>query len=430
MEYLSKHVIVGAGISGLGVAAAFKRADIPFDVFEGEQGVGGNWRHGVYENVHIISSRKTTELTDWPMPTHWPDFPSQAQMLEYLEGYARHHDLYPHITFGRRVRSLAPTPEGTWVLTFEDGEVRTYGGAVVANGHHWDKRMPTYPGTFDGVMIHSKDYKSPRSLEGKRVLVIGGGNSACDIAVEAARFASSAHISMRRGYWFMPKTLFGIPFVELMKPWMPIPAQRAMIRALLRVAVGPYANYGLPHPDHRIFERHPTINSELLYYLRHGRITAHPDVARYDGHTAEFVDGSRADFDLIVCATGYHVSFPFVAPDVVRWGADGMPDLVGGLLPLRHKNIYFFGTGQPRYGAGPLITEGAKALVALIAAQKRMEEPIGAVLHGLGVPSIQSWLLDPHRVLRESKFVAKFAHRLPDVNRVRRLGAALRAARA
>ncbi|MEM9488858.1 MAG: NAD(P)-binding domain-containing protein, partial [Myxococcota bacterium] len=266
-----RHAVIGAGFCGLGVAAALKRNGIAYDQFEADDDIGGNWYHGVYENVHIISSRKTTQYSDWPMPEDWPDFPSAKQMLTYLRGYADHWQLRPSIEFETRVEHVRPVAGDRWELRLSSGETRIYGGVVVCNGHHWDRRMPEYPGHFSGQIIHSKDYKKPDILRGKRVLVIGGGNSACDIAVEAARFADSSHISMRRGYWFMPKIMFGVPTVELLKPWMNIHMQRAFIKGILRTIVGPYENYGLEHPDHKIFERHPTINTELLHFLRHGR---------------------------------------------------------------------------------------------------------------------------------------------------------------
>jgi Flavin-binding monooxygenase-like len=411
-----RHLLVGAGFSGLGVAAAFQRHGVPFDIVEADESLGGNWYHGVYETVHIISSRKTTEYADFPMPADWPDFPSAAQMLEYLKSYAEHWKLDEKIELRTRVERVAPLAGDLWEVELAGGERRVYGGVVVANGHHWDKRWPKYPGTFAGELIHSKDYKHPTQLRDKRVLVIGAGNSACDIAVEAARFARSAQISMRRGHWFLPKTMLGVPSVELMKSWMPLSLQRATLKALLRVVVGPYERYGLQHPDHRLFETHPTVNSELLHALRHGNVTPHPDVARWDGDQVEFVDGVREPFDLVVCATGYDVSFPFVAEGVVRW-KDGMPQLIGGLLPPDHKNIYFFGVGQPRYGAGPLISAGAETLCTMVDTQRRLRHPLGAVLARLGQKPPKSHLQDPFELLRAARRGRRLLPKLPRIER-------------
>ena len=412
--------IIGAGFSGLGVAAAFRKNGIEYEQLEAEDAIGGNWHHGVYETVHIISSRKTTEYSDFPMPSTWPDFPSAKQMLAYLNAYADHHRLREKIRLSTKVTHVAPVDveAGTWRVVWEtaSGErgERIYDGVVVCNGHHWASRLPEYPGELGAELIHSKSYKAPTQLAGKRVLVIGGGNSACDIAVEAARFARAAHISMRRGYWFLPKTFFGVPLVELMQPWMPPFAQRAVARTMARIAVGPYERYGLQHPDHRPFDRHPTINSELLYYLRHGEITPHPDIRRWDGNVVEFVDGTKETFDLVIAATGYDVSFPFLAEGVVNW-KDGYPQLIGGLMPPDHKNIFFFGLGQPRYGAGPLITAGADLLCTAITTQQQLEVPIGAVLERLGQRPPRTWLLDPFAVLRQVRMGKRIMPRLPAI---------------
>lgn len=408
-----KHLVIGAGFCGLGAAAALSRRGIPYDQVEAADDVGGNWYHGVYETVHIISSKRTTAYADFPMPADWPDFPSADQMLSYLRAYTDHWDLRSRIRFETRVAHVAPAPGDRWLVRFDGGEERLYGGVIVCNGHHWDKRMPTYPGTFAGELIHAKDYKAPSQLAGRRVLVIGGGNSACDIAVEAARFGASAHIAMRRGYWFLPKTMFGVPTVEVLRPWMPLPLQRLFLKLMLRIIVGPYERYGLQAPDHQPFERHPTINSELLQFLRHGRITPHPDIRRFDGPVVEFVDGRREAFDLIVAATGYRVSFPFLAEGVVRWH-EGMPEIIGMVVP-DHKNIYFFGLGQPRYGAGPLITAGADLLCTMIQTQQQLAHPLGQVLRRLGQQPAKSWLQDPFRVMRQVRISQRLLPRLPRV---------------
>lgn len=214
----------------------------------------------------------------------------------------------------------------------------------------------------------------------------------------------------------MPKAIFGVPTAELMKPWMPIGVQRAMLKSLLRVVVGRYEDYGLQAPDHEPFEHHPTINTELLHFLQHGRITPHPDVAAWEGNTVRFVDGKRIEVDLVIAATGYHVSFPFLAPGVMRF-VNGMPELYGGLMPPHHKNLYVFGVGQPRYGAGPLITAGAEALCTMVETQKRLRNPLGAVLRRMGDKPPRTYLVDPFQVLRSARIGQRVMPQLPLVER-------------
>lgn len=414
------------------MGAALARRGIPFVIFEANDDVGGNWYRGVYDGVRLISSRATTELPGFPMPRDYPDFPTRAQMLEYLQAYCEEHGLRRHIRFETTVRRVAPDAaharfarETRWRVETDDGTVETFDGLIVANGHHWDPRLPAYPGELGIELLHARSYRTPDIFEGKRVLVIGGGNSACDIAVEAARDAGAdTHISMRRGYWFMPRALFGVPTVELFKPWIPIPVQRVLLRGALRMTLGDYRDYGLQHPDHRIFDHHPVINTTLLDELRAGTVVPHPDIERWDGDEVTFVDGTRERFDLIVAATGYHLSFPFFDEDLIAWDGD-IPQLIGGLSP-EHANLYVFGLGQARYGAGPIAGRGAEAVATAIEVQRRLERPVGRVLWDLGLRPPRTFLIDPHRAMAlidAGRFVVLPA--LPRLDPLlRRLGAA------
>jgi cation diffusion facilitator CzcD-associated flavoprotein CzcO len=384
-----RHCIIGAGYAGNGAAKAFSDAGIPYDQLERNEYVGGNWADGVYESTQIISSRDSTQYGDFPMPREYPDFPTREQVLAYLNEYVDHFGLRQRIEFGAEVvrcEALDRNGIGGWRVELASGEVRDYAGVVIANGHHWDKRYPQYPGEFDGREIHSKDYKRPEDLDGDRVLVVGAGNSGCDIAVEAAKELGSADVSMRRGYWFLPKTIFGIPTAELDRPWFPVWAQRLFLRSMLRIVYGRYERYGLRRPDHRLFDKHPTVNSQLLYALRHGRVHARPDIARLQGHTVHFVDGTSAEYDTIVWATGFHVSFPFLDRDLFEWRG-GAPVRVAGMLPPGVANLYVYGVMQPRGGAGPLITASARLLAEMVQAQERLDHPLADDLARLEAPS-------------------------------------------
>jgi hypothetical protein len=394
-----KMALIGAGPVGLAVARALRQQGIDYEQLEARDDLGGNWYGGVYESAHIISSKKTTEYADFPMPDDYPDFPSARQMLAYLNSYADAFDLRAGIEFRTRVLMAKPLADERWELELEGGEKRIYKGLIVCNGHHWDKRFPNYPGSFAGEYLHSKDYQRAEQLAGKRVLVIGGGNSACDVASEAARVGRACHISLRRGYWFLPKTIFGIPLPEMVPGWMPVFAQRMMLRVFLRVVFGKYEKYGLPKPDHKIFEHHPTLNSELLHYIKHGRIRPRPDVSKFEGRRVLFVDGSADEFDMVVCATGFHLSFPFLPPGIVPVeGSNAL--LYGGFVLPDYKNLYIVGTPQVRYGFGPLMTPAATLLARLIKLQDQMELPVGTVLKESGARTPSTHLLDPHKALR------------------------------
>lgn len=392
-------LIIGAGPVGLAMAKAFGEHGIDHVVAEATDHVGGNWAHGVYETAHIISSRATTEYSDWPMPAEWPDFPSAAQMCRYFNDYADTFGLRDRIRFETEVTAVRRRRDEAWDVTFGDGTTQVFRGVVVCNGHHWDRVFPPWADDFTGELLHSKDYQRPDDLRGKRVLVIGGGNSGCDIVSEAARVGAAAHWSLRRGYWFLPKTFFGTPTVELVRSWMPIAVQRRLIKALLRVVVGRYEDYGLPAPDHEIFEAHPTVSTEVFHYLTHGRITPRPDVARVEGTTVHFADGTSDTFDTVVCATGYRVSFPFLEAGVVPVTGK-VARLVGGILPEDTFQLYVPGWSQPRYGLGPLVRPAALLIAELVALQDELDVPLGRVWRRMGIDVPDDHLMDPHDAMR------------------------------
>lgn len=391
-----------------------------------------------------MQTTSTTEYKDYPMSPDLPDFPSAKQMLHYFDEYMDHWGLRPYVRFGNEVTDCKPVGDGkSWQVTVrslkspdqqlqneardtEEEETRIYKGVVIANGHHWCCRWPSYEGQedFKGDLIHSKFYKTPNMLHGKRLLVIGGGNSACDIAVEGARFAAESHCSMRRGYWFLPRTVCGIPLVEVAKPWMPLWFQRLLIRAALLFVCGSYEKYGLQMPDHKIFEHHPTINNELLHHLRLGDITSHPDIKRFKGgKTVEFVDGAQHDFDLVICATGFVTALPMLSTDIVTY-KDGIPQLVGGVTHAKFRNLWVFGVGQPRYGAGPLITAGADVLARGVVMQEQMRGSIGSVLEKLGVGPLKrskhspDIIVDPHQMFNHLMRTRKFVSWIPWIEKM------------
>jgi cation diffusion facilitator CzcD-associated flavoprotein CzcO len=231
------------------------------------------------------------------MPDDYPPYPSHAQALAYLRAYARQFGLYEHIEFGRMVTQVAPVEGGeAWEVSVAGEErPRRYRGVVIANGHHWDPLWPDYPGRFAGEVLHARQYKSAEQLRGRRVLVVGAGNSGCDIAVEAAQHAEAAFLSLRRGYHFLPKFLLGAPVDggnAFLHRWhAPLWLRRWITGWLVHIAQGPLERYGLPAPDHALFETHPIVNSQLLYWLGHGKIGVRPDVQELAGDRVRFIDG-------------------------------------------------------------------------------------------------------------------------------------------
>ena len=375
-------LVVGAGPVGLGMANALKANALAYDQVEANDGVGGLWRKGAYSTVtQFVESLDC--LCRLSHAGRLPGFPESQADAALSRTYARDRGLMEHIEFRRRVIHAIPLPDDTWRIEFDDGEQRTYRGVVVCNGHHWDPIRPTFPGTFTGEVLHSKDYDSPSQLEGKRVLVIGGGNSGCDIASEGARVAASCDWSLREGYWFLPRAAFGRPLSDLPIWELPVFLQRPILRAIIRSTIGDYRRYGLKRPTHRIFDRHPAFGSEPLSYIKFGRIKPRPAIDRVDGDTVHFKDGSNGTYDLIVTATGYNIRFPFL-PDGLIPLRNGIPQLRSDAFSDHVKNLYVVGTAQPRNGLGSLLTPVADFYAKLIRLQDEFAVPIGIVLKWAG----------------------------------------------
>jgi cation diffusion facilitator CzcD-associated flavoprotein CzcO len=359
-----KYCVLGAGSSGLVAAKNLRAHGFDVDVLERQADLGGNWNYDlpcghVYRSTHMISSKAFTQFPDFPMPREFPEYPHHTQVLAYLRAYADEFKLREAIEFGAGVARIEPVDGGAgWQVTLESGQSRRYAGVAIANGHHWSPRWPSYPGEFTGQVLHSAQYKTPDVLAGRRVLVVGGGNSGCDIAVEAAQHGAVAFHSTRRGYHYIPKFFFGLPSDRagdvLLALGVPLWIRRRIIAVLLRIAVGPAHRTGLPRPDHRLFESHPIVNSLLPYYVGQGDIRVKPDVARLDGQRVHFADGSVETIDTIVYATGYNVDFPFLERGLLDW-RDGRPALFMHAYHPRHDGLMVAGMIQPDSGIFSLV---------------------------------------------------------------------------
>ena len=339
--------VIGAGASGLTAVKNLREHGFAVDCYERDTSVGGawNWRHDrspVSANVSLVTSRPLTEFPDFPMPDSWPDYPHHSQVLSYLERYAAHFGLTEHIWFGTEVVAVVPVGDGRWDVTTRSsggGSERTqrYAAVVVANGHNWAPRP--LEGSFSGRLLHASAYQDPAQLRGRKVLVVGGGNTGCDLAVEAAQHAAKVWHSTRRGYWYLPKYAFGRPVDQL----------NARVRNFLH---GRQSFGGTP--EHRPAQSHAVVNSLLDHYLRHDLITPVAGVVRLDGPRVELADGATVEPDLVVAATGYQPRFEFLAPELLDVDASGRPDLHLHAFARRHPTLAVIGLLESDSGLFPL----------------------------------------------------------------------------
>lgn len=366
------YCVIGAGPAGLLAARSLKHAGIPYEQFDKNDDVGGIWDiknewSPMYETAHFISSKTVSNLPGFAMPEDYPDYPNHRQILAYVRSFARAYDLYPNITFEMPVERVEPEDDGkNWLVTLGNGETRRYRGIFLCTGNTWDPNVPDYPGEFAGETMHSVRYRDPALFKGKRVLVVGGGNSGCDIACDAAVHADEAFISLRRGYHFIPKFVFGMPTDEFAsKITLPRWIERPVFELVLWLTVGDLTAYGLPKPDHPVMASHPIMNTQILHYLGHGDIEYRPDIERFEGRTVHFKDGTSQEVDLIVFATGYKVTYPYMDKGLFDW-ISKYPDLYLSAIHRKFDNVCCLGLHQTDGGAYDFFTMQADMMCNFI----------------------------------------------------------------
>jgi hypothetical protein len=439
-----RYCIIGAGASGLAVAKIFVQRGIPFDLLEREADIGGLWNSAtpsgiVYDSTHLVSAILTTAYQDYRVdavgPPRQPDYPSHAWVMDYFRRYAAAFGIKPHLETGAKVERVSPVGDGAWWVKLDgETEARRYAGVVVANGHHDTPRRPQYSGTFDGEIIHSRDYKSQRQLRDRRVLVVGAGNSGCDIVKDAAHVSGGpVLLSMRRGTWFVPKFILGFPTGDVLAnvEWVLTPLPRMVkawfLQASLWVLQGPPSRYTLPDPDYRIDHAHPTMSDDVPRLAAHGRVLVRPAIARFEGKDVVFTDGQRDTVDMVVLATGYELSIPFLDRSHYL-GANGKPALYLNTVNPVQRGLYFAGLIQANGSIWRLAAlQGQLIASAIVAAQAAPEEArqfreralrnVGAVSRETFVASdrhkLEANYFDYARALQRASRVFKRASRLP-----------------
>ncbi|MGH2951838.1 MAG: flavin-containing monooxygenase [Solirubrobacterales bacterium] len=386
--------VIGAGSSGIASCQVLHARGVPFDCFEQGSAVGGNWRYqndngmsSAYRSLHINTSRRTMAYATYPMPEDYPDYPDHFQIADYFDAYVDHFGFRDRIRFRTEVTRVEPAEAGRWRVAWrerdsEREEEAVYDAVFVANGHHWDARWPEppFPGQerFEGQQLHVHDYKTPDVLAGKRVLVLGIGNSATDIAVEASRNAEWTLLAMRRSAWIIPKYLKGRPTDELANPIvtrLPLGMFRALYKRTLRLASGHPTDFGMPEPDHKLGEAHPTISSDLLPRIGHGDIAVKPNVDSFGGgHTVRFGDGSEEEIDLVIWCTGYKISFPFFDPELISAPDNEIPLYLRVVSP-EHPGLYFIGLLQPLGAIMPLAEAQSEWIADVLEGRVALPEP-------------------------------------------------------
>ena len=383
VTYDRRYCLVGAGPAGLVMARVLLAEGVPFDWFERQPDVGGIWTMDdpdspMYASAHFISSKYTSAFVGYPMPDDYPDYPSWEQVRDYIRAFARHFGLYEHVTLGVAVTRADLLADARWRVTLSDGQVREYDGIIAAPGVTWHPNAPALAGAgdFGGDIRHSSTYRSSEELAGRSVLVVGAGNSGVDIACDAARHADRAYLSVRRGYRFLPKHVYGLPTDAVLSGVIEPPRGVSLSgepSALIDALVGDLTRLGLPAPDHDLLASHPIMNTQVLHHLQHGDLVAKPDLANLTPTGARFVDGSTADVDLVLLATGYQYLLPFLDPSLLTWDR-GRPVLYLNMFPRTIDSLYVLGFVEFAGAAYSRFDEMAQVIAMAIRSRQTGEQ--------------------------------------------------------
>ena len=384
------YAVIGAGPMGLATARNLQKLNIPFVGFELHSDVGGLWdidnpHSTMYETAHLISSKQMTEFKAYPMRDSVACYPHHSELRQYFQDFADQFDLKSRYEFSTRVISTSPEGDGWRVISECNGaqQSRLFDGVLIANGTLHKPNMPTLPGDFAGQLMHSSEYRNPSVFKDKRVLIVGCGNSGADIAVDAVHHAKSVDISLRRGYYFLPKFIKGRPIDTLGgKIKLPRQAKQRMDAAMIRMIIGKPSDYGLPDPDYRMYESHPVVNSLVLHHLGHGDIKPRRDISGIKGHTVSFSDGESSDYDLILMATGYLLDYPFIDRKHLNWPAtQHAPQLYMNVFHPEYDNLFMMGMVE----AAGLGWEGRNQQARLVALYIKQREQNSAAADNFDV---------------------------------------------
>ncbi|WP_246039699.1 flavin-containing monooxygenase [Glycomyces buryatensis] len=396
--------VIGAGAAGLIAVKNLRENGFEVDCYERDTVLGGLWnpqnQHSpLYPNTHLVTSRSQTEIPDYPMPDHWPDYPSAAQMLEYLNGYAKHFGLSEHIWYGSEISGIDPVEGSRFEVVVKPAAGNSarrlrYAAVIIATGHHWTPNLPSYPGQdlYRGTILHSSQLKDGSRLRGKHVLVIGGGNSGTDIACEAAVNAAGCVHSVRRGYWHLPKYLDGEPadyaLARLSK--RPKLFRKYLTKRLLKGSRNLSTRMGMDKPDHDHTDEEPVRNGRYLEHVGDGSIDRRGEVAKFEGNEVIFADGTEFRPDIVVLATGYKPGIKCCPPELLGVeGESSQPKLLARMFSPRTETLAVAGLVEPGVGALPIVHWQTHAISHWLQVRKEDPERAAAFKHQVVSESAQ-----------------------------------------
>lgn len=380
---MARACVIGAGSSGLAAGKALKDAGVDFDIFESSDRVGGLWvyenpngKAAAYRGLHSNAPKPLMGYAEYPLPDDLPDYPSHWDFARYFASYADHFGVTPSIRFRTTVEKVVPREGGGHDVTLDDGTSAHYDAVLVANGHHWNPRLPDpmFPGELNGTVMHSRDYRDPTLAHGKRVVVVGFGNSAVDIASEISELADATFLSVRRGVHIMPKYVFGMAAPLWMVNAMSYKLPRRLVSPIFRMVAGKPSDYGLPVPDHKFGDAHPTMSARIMDRLQHGKVVGKPQIQALEGDRVRFTDGTTEGVDLVICCTGYTITFPFFDAGYIDAPGNRI-SLYRRVIPPDKPGVFFIGLCQPLGAIQPIAEQQGKWVAGVLTGEYALPGP-------------------------------------------------------
>lgn len=364
-------IIIGAGPAGIATAACLKRRGIPFVLLEQRARVGSAW-HNHYERLHLHTARNHSSLPFTPFPTTLPTYVPRADVVAYLEDYARQHDLEP--VFGVEVQRVSRDGD-SWLVEAEGRQWRAP-HVVMTTGTNRVPRVPTWPDRdlFRGRVLHSREFKSGRDFKGKRVLVVGAGNSGAEIALDLCEQGAITSICIRGPINVVPRDVLGIPaqVIGIHTSWQPRAWADRSMRLLSHLLIGDLRRWGIQRKDvgplRQISEEGaiPLIDIGTIARIKAGEIAVVPGIERFTDSGVRCVDGAEHALDAVVLATGYTTGLAAILADseAVLDGR-GLPRVYAPACPA--PGLHFVGFANVSTGLLREIGRHAQAVAEVIA---------------------------------------------------------------
>jgi hypothetical protein len=354
---------------------------VHFEVLEARDGVGGTWRYdpegtgsAAYASLVANTSKLRMSVGRGRIPGRPWEYAAHAEMLAYLERLADEERLRPSIRLGWRVTGLR-SEDGGWTVSSEAGEERRYRAVVCALGTNTRPRFGTVPGSYEGEQMHSSAYRTPDRFAGKDVLILGLAPSGAEVAGDIAGTARRVVVSVRDPVWFMTRRIGGFPLDWADSPTgarlLPWSVRRRMLAAASRATVGALYAKGLPRPTRRCGDDLLAVSDSLPRAVRAGLVEFRPPIREVAGREVRFVDGTAAEFDAIVHATGYDPATGFL-PEQAQPGRDRLHRLIA------HNDapgLFFVGLFEAQHALLPIAKDQAAWVADVLSGRMVLPSP-------------------------------------------------------